>query len=126
MMDETEDPDFSKSIKLRQLAVMANRLTRIMDDTWNTYTGLFDLLDTKDIATNERATDAILEFEYELIDMLAAIRVHLGLLRLVNEPLPTIEVEDFESAVLRDIAKIDDVDLEKFRSTAVNSEEEDE
>ena len=115
MTDDFDESSFSKNVNMRQLALMANRLVRIMDDTWSTYVSLFDLMDMDDVANNERATEAILELEAELSSILDAVRSQLKMLKMVSEPLPKDKVDDFEQAVLTTLANLDNVDLEQFR-----------
>ena len=112
--------DIPKEMKIRQLALMATRLIRVFEDTWNTYLDLFELMDLEDAKTNTRALEAICELEEELSQVLFLIREQKKVMKYLDEPPPTDIVEDFEQSVLTTLANLDTVYLENYRRKETN------
>ena len=120
MEDDNGGLDIPRELRIRQLAMMATRLIRVFEDTWQTYLDLFDLMDLDDIKTNGRVIGAVGELEAEVSDILIHIREQMKMMKFTNEPMPTDKVEDFEQSILTTLAALDTIDLNDYRRKETN------
>ena len=101
--------------EVRRLAMIAAGLVQIFSEMWEAYESLFQSLDMNDPTVVERTLDAVIELEHNLTDVLDQISGQLFVLTGIHEPLPTDVKGDFEAAVLRDLDKLGEIDLDEHR-----------
>lgn len=99
------------------LLMISAALGANIGDLWEIYSKLFKEMDVENNPKEGGLMlDMLTEFEYNLTDLLDQVRGQIYLCSGLYEPVPTDTVEDFEGAVLKTLAGLDDVDLDKWRT----------
>jgi hypothetical protein len=95
--------------------MVAAALGQNVSDLWDVYRELFDTMDLSNPDVYSTMWDLIVEMEENLTYVLNEVSLQAYEMTGVYEPLPDVEVEDFESSVLRSIGGLGTVDLDSYR-----------
>lgn len=104
-----------ENLRVKRLLMHSMALNKSISELWSVYQEVFESIDLDDPAISDTVVDMLAELEYNLIDILDQVSGQIYLTTGIYEPIPFDSVDDFESAVLRTIGNLDEVNLEDYR-----------